>query len=147
MEVILKKDLVGWGHKNDQIKVKAGFANNYLIPRSLAMVANATNKKVAQENIRQAAHKIAQRKQAAEALATRMAELTVELKAKAGDSGKIFGSVTTIQLAEALKAHEIEIDRKQIQFTKPVKELGTHEATIALHKEVVQTLSFKVTAA
>ena len=129
------------------VKVKPGFANNYLIPQGLAMVANTTNKTVAQENSRQAAHKIEQRKQAAEALAARLAELTVEIKAKAGDSGKIFGSVTTTQLAEALKPHEIEVDRKQIQFTKPVKELGMHEATITLHKEVEQSLKFKVVAA
>ena len=147
MEIILTKDVEGLGHKNDLVKVKAGFGRNYLIPKGFAVVANPANRKVAEENVRQAAYKIAQLKQAAEALATRLSALNVEVHAKAGESGKIFGSVTTQQLAKALQAYEIDIDRKHIHFTKPIKELGAHEATIVLHKDVEHNLKFRVLAA
>lgn len=147
MEVILKKDLTGLGLKDDLVTVKAGYGRNYLIPKGLAMIANAVNKKVAQENIRQAAHKIAQRKQAAEDIAAQLQELVIELKVKSGEKGKLFGAVTTSQLAQALKEQSINIDHKTIRFAKPVKELGEHAAVITLHKEVVHTLQFKVKAA
>ena len=146
MEVILKKDVSGLGQKNDLVKVKPGFGRNFLIPQGIAVTANATNKKVAQENARQAAHKVAQLKQAAEALAARLATLDIAVAAKASESGKIFGTITASQLAKALQAYEIEVDRKNIRFSQSVKELGTHEATIALHKDVVHALSFRVVA-
>lgn len=146
MEVILKKDVSGLGQKNDLVKVKPGFGRNYLIPQGIAVTANATNKKVAQENARQAAHKVAQLKQAAEALAARLATLDIAVASKASESGKIFGTITASQLAKALQAYEIEVDRKNIRFSQSIKELGTHEATIALHKDVMHTLSFKVVA-
>lgn len=147
MEVILKKDLRGLGHKNDTVQVKPGYGRNYLIPKGLAMIANEVNKKVALENIRQAAHKTAKLKEEAQALAAQLDTLTVEVTAKAGDNGKIFGSITTTQLAESLKSHRIVVDRRDISFEKPVKELGSHEASVALHKEVIHTLQFRVVAA
>ncbi len=147
MEVILKEDLRGLGHKNDTVQVKPGYGRNYLIPKGLAVVANEVNKKIALENIRQAAHKTAKLKGEAESLANKIDQLTIEVTAKAGDNGKIFGSVTTTQLTEALKAQGIVVDRRDISFSKPVKELGSHEALITLHKEVTHTLSFKVVAA
>ncbi len=146
MEVILKKDLRGLGHKNDTVKVKPGYGRNYLIPQGLAMVANEVNKKIASENVRQAAHKAARLKEAAEALATQLEQVTIEIAAKAADNGKIFGSVTPLQLASALKDQRIIIDRKDIRLDKPVKALGAYEATLILHKEVVHTLKFKVVA-
>jgi len=147
MEVILKEDLRGLGHKNDTVQVKPGYGRNYLIPKGLAMVANEVNKKIASENSRQAAHKTAKLKEEALALATQIDALTVEIAAKAGDNGKIFGSVTTTQLSEALKAHRIVVDRRDISFGKPIKALGSHEALITLHKEVTHPLAFKVVAA
>ena len=147
MEVILKEDLRGLGHKNDTVQVKPGYGRNYLIPKGLAMIANEVNKKIALENIRQAAHKTAKLKGEAQALADKIDRLTIEVTAKAGDNGKIFGSVTATQLAEALKAQRVMVDRRDISFGKPVKELGSHEALIALHKEVTHTLSFRVVAA
>lgn len=146
MEVILKQDFSGLGHKNDLVKVKPGYGRNYLIPQGLAMPANAINRKIAQENARQAAHKVAQRKQEAEALAAKLDQLTIEVAVKAGDSGKIFGSVTALQVAEALKAQGITINRKDIRFSTPVKVLGAHEVSVTLHKDVVHTLKFKVIA-
>ena len=147
MEIILKEDLRGLGHKNDTVTVKPGYGRNYLIPKGLAMVAYEVNKKIALENIRQAAHKVAKLKEEAEALATQLDQLTIEIPAKAGDSGKIFGAITPVQIANVLKEHRIVIDRKDISFDKPVKTLGTHEVILALHKEVTHTLNFKVTAA
>ena len=147
MEVILKKDFKGLGHKNDTVKVKAGYGRNYLIPQGFAVVANEVNKKIALENIRQAAHKVAKLKEEAEALAMQLDQLTIAITAKARNSGKIFGAVTPLQLADALKVQGILVDRKAISFDKPVKELGAHEATLTLHKEVTHTLKFKVLAA
>lgn len=147
MEVILKEDLRGLGHKNDTVKVKPGYGRNYLIPKGVAMVANEVNKKIALENTRQAAHKMARLKDEAQALTTRIDQLTIEVSAKSGDNGKIFGSVTTLQLAESLKRQGIVVDRKDISFEKPVKELGSHEAQILLHKEVTHTLHFRVISA
>lgn len=144
MEVILKQDLQSLGLKNSIVTVKPGYGRNYLIPRGLAVVANVANRKVALENARQVAHKVAKLKEEAEALSVRLAQLTIEVTAKAGEGGKIFGSITTSQLSDALKAQHIFIDRKDIVFSKPIKELGVHEATIILHKDVVHALSFRV---
>ena len=148
MEVILKQDFAGLGYKNDTVKVKPGYGRNYLIPKGFAVVANEVNRKITLENVRQTAHKVARQKEGAEALAAQLDQLTVEITAKAGgDSGKIFGSITPTQLADALKSHQIIVDRKAISFSKPIKELGTHKATIVLHRDVIYTLTFNVISA
>lgn len=147
MEVILKQDFKGLGYKDNIVKVKPGYGRNYLIPQGFAVVANEINRKIALENTRQAAHKVARLREAAKVLAVQLAQLTIEITAKAGDSGKIFGSITPAQLASALKAQRIVVDHKNISFSKPIKDLGTHEATIILHKDVVCTLAFRVTSA
>ncbi|MCU0318254.1 MAG: 50S ribosomal protein L9 [Amoebophilaceae bacterium] len=144
MEIILKQDLQPLGLKNSMVTVKPGYGRNYLIPRGLAVVANVANRKIALENARQIAHKVAKLKEEAEALAIRLGQLTVEVTAKAGEGGKIFGSITPSQLVDALKAQRIFVDRKDIIFSKPIKELGVHEAVITLHRDVVHTLSFRV---
>lgn len=146
MEIILKQDFKGLGYKNDLVKVKPGYGRNYLIPKGFAVVANVANKKVALENAKQAAHKVAKRKQDAEAVAAKLDQLTIEVKAKAGKSGKIFGSVTPLHLAETLKTQGIIVDRRDISFDEPVKTLGVHRATLVLHKEVVHSFPFKVIA-
>ena len=102
MEIILKKDIQGLGYVNDVVSVKAGYGRNYLIPQGLAVVANESNKKIAAENIKQAAHKAEKLKSDAEALASKISGASVKVSAKIGDSGKIFGAVTTLQLADAL---------------------------------------------
>ena len=146
MEVILKHDFKGLGDKYDLVKVNPGYGRNYLLPKGIAVVANTANKKVALENIRQAAHKVAKRKQEAEAIAAKLDQLHITIKAKAGEKGKIFGSVTSSQLAEALKENNIVIDRKNINFEKPIKILGTHKAIMSLDKEIVHPFSFEVVA-
>src|SRR5688572_8449412 len=146
MEVILKQDVQGLGYKNDIVKVKAGYGNNYLIPNGFALIANDSNKRLVNENIRQAAHKAAKVKQDAEALASKIGELTVELKTKAGESGRIFGAVTALQIADALKAKGFDVDRKKVIMKESPKQLGTYKATLDLHKEVKHEISVNVVA-
>jgi len=144
MEVILKQDVAGLGYKNDIVKVRPGYGNNYLIPNGIALLANESNKRMINENIRQAAHKAAKVKQDAEALASKMGDLTVEIKTKAGESGKIFGAVTALQIADALKAKGFDIDRKKVVLKESPKQLGSYTVTIDLHKEVKHEVKVNV---
>lgn len=146
MEVILKQDIQGLGYKNDIVKVRAGYGNNYLIPHGLALIANESNKRMIAENIRQAAHKAAKIKQDAEALAAKIGDLTVEIKTKAGETGKIFGAVTALQISEALKAKGFDIERKKVILKESPKQLGTYTVTLDLHKEVKHDIQIKVVA-
>jgi large subunit ribosomal protein L9 len=144
MELILKQDVAGLGYKNDIVKVKAGYGNNYLIPNGIALIANDSNKRLVNENVRQAAHKAAKVKQDAEAIAAKVGDLTIEIKTKAGESGKIFGAVTALQISDALKAKGFDIDRKKVVLKESPKQLGTYKATLDLHKEVKHEISVKV---
>jgi large subunit ribosomal protein L9 len=146
MEVILKDDVKGLGYKNDTVDVKPGFGRNYLIPQGLAVIADKSNKKIVAENIRQAAHKADKIKNDAQEIANSIGDITLDIPAKVGETGKIFGSVTTNQLAESLKAKGIEVDRKRISFDQEVKTAGEYTATINLHKEVKHTVKFNVIA-
>jgi large subunit ribosomal protein L9 len=146
MEVILKQDVAGLGYKNDIVKVRPGYGNNYLIPNGFALIATDSNKRLVQENIRQASHKAAKVKQDAEALAGKIGDLTIEIGAKAGESGKIFGAVTALQIADALKAKGFEIDRKKVVLKESPKQIGTYNAMLDLHKEVKHEIKVKVVA-
>lgn len=145
MEIILKKDVDRLGYKNDLVKVKNGYARNFLIPQGLAVLATVSAKKVLAENVKQRAHKEAKVIAEVEELALQIAKLDLKVGAKAGEKGKIFGSVNNIQLAEALKEAGFDIDRKKIVLeSDAIKNLGAYEATINLHKEVKATLKFEV---
>jgi large subunit ribosomal protein L9 len=144
MEVILKQDVLGLGYKNDVVKVKPGYGRNYLIPNGVALIANESNKKLVAENTRQAAHKAAKLKQDAEAIAQKVGELTIEIKTKAGESGKIFGAVTSLQIADVLKSKGFDIDRKRVILKETPKQLGTYHATLDLHKEVKHEITVNV---
>lgn len=146
MEVILREDIQGLGYKNDTVEVKPGYGRNFLIPRGMAIIASASNKKMISENIRQAAHKAEKAKKDAEEIAKKIGELTLEIKTKAGESGKIFGAITPIQIAEALAASGHEVDRKRISFEQKIKELGEYTALLDLHKEVHHPIQVKVVA-
>lgn len=146
MEVILREDIQGLGYKNDTVEVKPGYGRNFLIPRGMAIIASASNKKMIAENIRQAAHKAEKAKKDAEEIAQKIGDLTVEIKTKAGESGKIFGAITPIQVAEALSAQGHEVDRKRISFEQKIKELGEYTALLDLHKEVHHPVQVKVVA-
>ena len=147
MDIILKQDVDLLGSKYDVVTVKDGYARNFLIPHGLAVAATKSNVKVNDEVIRQQAHKEAKAKEAAEAIASKLEGLSLKLGAKAGESGKIFGSVNSIQLADAIQSAGYDIERKQIHLADDtIKELGSYEATVKLHKEVTVTVKFEVVA-
>lgn len=146
MEVILKTDIKGLGYKNDTVNVKPGYGRNYLIPQGFAIIANESNRKMIEENIKQAAHKAEKIKADAQAIADAIGDSVLEIKAKVGDSGKIFGAVTTLQISDALKAKGIDVDRKKISFKGEVKMVGDYEVEIDLHKEVKKDVKFSVVA-
>jgi large subunit ribosomal protein L9 len=126
--------------------VKSGYGRNYLIPKGFAIVANNSNMKMIEENVRQAAHKAEKLKNDAEGIAEQIGDLILEIGAKVGESGKIFGAITTLQISDALKEKGFEIDRKRINFNSKVKEVGEYAVTIDLHKEVKKEVPFKVVA-
>ena len=146
MEIILKEDLKGLGFKNDIVDVRPGYGRNYLIPQGLATLATPSAKKVVAENQRQAAHKAEKVKLDAEALRDAIGTDVLVIKAKAGENGRIFGAVTTLQISDALKANGHDVDRKRIAILGEVKALGNYQAELALHKEVSHTVSFTVVA-
>jgi large subunit ribosomal protein L9 len=144
MEIILKTDIKGLGYKNDLVSVKPGYGRNYLIPQGFAVLATGSNKKVLTENIKQAAHKAEKIKTEAENIAARISETTLEIKAKIGETGKIFGKVTTLQISDALATKGFEIDRKKIAITVAVDGAGEFTADIDLHREVKTRVKFVV---
>ncbi len=146
MEVILKQDISGLGYKNDIVKVKAGYGRNYLIPNGYALIANDSNRREVTENVRQMAHKAEKLKQDAEALAARVGEFIAEIKTKAGETGKIFGAVTALQISDALKAKGFDIDRKKVILKDAPKQVGTYSAVLDLHKEVKHEIKVVVSA-
>lgn len=145
MEIILKQDIQGLGYKNDTVKVKPGYGRNYLIPQGFAIIANTSNRKMIAENIKQAAHKAAKIKNDAEALAQSIGELVLEIGTKAGDSGKIFGAITALQVADGLKNKGFDVDRKKIKF-ESIKQIGEYKATIDLHREVKHDIKINIVA-
>lgn len=147
MEIILLQDVERLGSKDDIVKVKDGYAQNYLIPQKKAIVATGTTKKILAENIKQRAHKEAMLKATATEIAKKLENQKVTIGAKTSSSGKIFGSVNTIQITEAINKKGFEIDRKQVILTEDgIKEVGNYTAKIKLHKEVVVDIEFEVVA-
>ena len=145
MEVILKQDIPNLGDKDEIVVVKAGYGRNYLIPKKYAILATDSAKKVLAENLKQRAHK--EEKIKAEALKTveKLENKIFKVGAKTSSTGKIFGSVTPIQLAEAINKKGFEIDRKQITIEgDAIKEVGKYKAKIKFHKEVQMDIEFEV---
>ncbi len=148
MEIILIEDVKNIGHKNDTIKVKDGYARNYLIPKKLAVMATESNKKITAENLKQKSFSENRIKNEAVALAEKLKNITVNIGAKVGTSGKIFGSINAIQISEAIKKQfNYDIDRKKITVDgENIKEVGNYSATIELHREVSIVVNFEVIA-
>jgi large subunit ribosomal protein L9 len=144
MQLILIEDVANLGYKDDIVTVKDGYGRNYLIPEKKAIIASESARKVLAENLRQRAHKIAQVKSEAEALAAGLANVVLTIGAKTSSTGTIFGSVTNIQIAEALSKQGFEIERKIIHIKEPVKEVGSYKATVKLHKDVSVEIPFDV---
>ncbi|MBK0381808.1 50S ribosomal protein L9 [Pedobacter sp. SD-b] len=146
MEVILKQDVKKVGEKDDIVNVKPGFGRNYLIPQGYAILATDSAKKVLAENIKQAQFKQDKIKKDADAMAAKLEGVKLSIGAKAGESGKIFGAVNTIQIADALKKEGFEVDRRRITFETDVKFVGDYIANLNLHKEVKVQVPFTVVA-
>ena len=147
MEIILKKNVDKLGYAGEIVTVKPGYGRNFLIPQGYAVLATDAAKKVHAENVKQKAHKESQIKEAAETILAKIEGATIKVKAKVGENDKIFGSITSIALSDALKAEGIDVDRKSLKLhTDPIKELGTYEATANLHKDVSVTFNFEVIA-
>jgi large subunit ribosomal protein L9 len=147
MKVILKQDVKHLGLKDDVVTVKNGYGSNYLLPKGFAVIASESNLKVLGENQKQRAFKEEKIRQAAQKTADFLKEITVKVGAKAGESGKIFGSVTTVQLSDAIKKLGHEIDRRLIQIDEEaIKTLGSYTAKARLHRDVIAEIKFEVVA-
>jgi large subunit ribosomal protein L9 len=146
MQVILTQDVKNLGEKDDVVSVKPGFGRNYLIPQGHAILATESARKVLAENIKQAQFKQEKIKKDADAIAARLVDVKLTIGAKAGESGKIFGAVNTIQVSDALKKLGFEVDRRRITFETDVKFVGDYIANLNLHKEVKVQVPFSVVA-
>ena len=148
MEIILKQDVPHLGHKDDVVVVKNGYATNYLIPQGFAIMATPSAKKVHAENLRQRAHKEAALRAEAEALAAKLEGVQVIVATKVSASGKIFGSVNNIQVAEALAAQGFEMDRRNITIVgeDKLQEVGLYEAVVKCYKDIKATIKVEVVA-
>ncbi len=146
MEVILKEDIQSLGYKDDVVNVKKGYARNFLIPQGKAVIATDSAKKVLAENQKQRAHKLAQIKADAQVLADKLEGVTLTIGAKTSSTGTIFGSVTNIQIADALNEKGFEVERKLIVIKEQVKEVGSYNAVVRLHKEISVDIPFEVVA-
>ena len=144
MQVILKEDVINLGYKDDIVTVKDGYGRNFLIPTGKAVIASESAKKVLAENLKQRAHKLAKIKEDAQALAAKLEGVVLTIGAKTSSTGTIFGSVTNIQVADALAKAGFEVDRKIIYIKESVKEVGNYKATLKLHKEVSVEVPFEV---
>ena len=145
MKIILKEDINGLGYKDDVVEVKNGYGRNYLIPTGKAVIASEAALKVLAENQRQRAHKLERIKADAEAAAAALEGVKLTIGAKTSSTGTIFGSVNSIQIAEALEKLGHNVDRKLISL-EAVKEVGSYTATIRLHRDVTVEVPFDVVA-
>ena len=144
MQVILLEDINNLGYKDDVVTVKSGYGRNYLIPQKKAVIASESAKKVLAENLRQRSHKLEKIKADAQALADKLQGVSLTIGAKTSSTGTIFGSVTNIQVAEELAKKGFEIDRKKIVIKDSVKEIGSYNAILKLHKEISVEVPFEV---
>ncbi len=145
MNIILKTDIAGLGYKNDVLSVKPGYGRNYLIPQGFAVLATDSNKKIMAENLKQAAHKAEKLKTEAETIAQQIGENPITISMKVGESGRIFGRVTSIQISDALALKGIIVDRKKITV-EDIKFVGDFKAIVDLHKEVKHEVKVSVVA-
>jgi large subunit ribosomal protein L9 len=146
MEIILKKDITNLGYKNDIVTVKNGYGRNYLIPTGKAVIASFSAKKMLAEDLKQRAHKLEQVKIAAEKASESLKSVSLTIATKVSSTGSIYGSVSNVQIAEALTKLGYEVDRKTILIKETVKVAGSYTATIRLHKEVSVEIPFEVVA-
>lgn len=144
MEIILKEDVINLGYKGDVVKVRDGYGRNFLIPQKKAVLATESAKKMLAEDLRQRAHKLERIKNEAVELAEKIKDITLTIGAKTSTTGKIFGAVSTVQIADAFEKAGFTVDRRVIVLKEPVKEIGSYKATLKLHKEVTVEVAFDV---
>ena len=145
MQIILREDIDKLGNRGDVVKVKDGYARNFLLPRRLAVNANESNKKIVEQERQAHLRKEATLKGQAEELGKLMANLTIVIKQKAGENDHLFGSVTAQDIANALEAQKYTIDRKKIVLDEPIKQLGDYKIIVKLHKDVSVEIPLSVT--
>ena len=146
MKLILREDVYNLGKGGELVEVKPGYGRNYLIPRGLAVLANPKNIREVEHQKAVAAAKAAKLKASAEAVAKRLSETPVTLKRKVGEQDKLYGSVTAMDVAEALAARGLQIDRRSIDLAEPLKTVGDHEVPVKLHREVIGKVKVKIEA-
>ena len=146
MELILREDVPKLGRRGDVVQVSAGYGRNYLLPQKLAMLASAGNRKVVEQMKTAAVRKEATEQGEAEQLATLLAGVTLSVARKAGETGTLFGSVTSLDLAEALEKAGYQIDRRKIDLEDPIKQLGEYQVPVRLHREVTASIAVHVVA-
>ena len=146
MEIILKQDVANLGYKDEIVKVKNGYANNYLLPKGMAIIATPVNKKIHAENLRQRAHKEEALRKNAETQQAALNGKTVKLIVKVGENGQLFGGINNIMVAEALKEqHNYDVDRKNI-VVEAIKAVGTYTAKVNVYKDIKAELNLEVVA-
>ena len=143
MKVILKEDIKNVGYKDDVVEVKDGYGRNFLIPQGKAKLASESALKMLAEDIRQRGFKMDKLKKDAEALSEKLEGSTITIATKAGSTGRIFGSITTLQIANALKEKGFEVDRRKI-VSDDIKELGTYAANVNIFKDITTNISIEV---
>ena len=145
MEIILKQDVKNLGYADDVVKVKNGYGLNFLIPKGLGVLASDTNKKIHTETMKQRAYKLGQIKAQADKVAASLENITLTIPAKAGENGKLFGSVTSQQIVDVLKKMGYHVDKKQIHMADDhIKSLGSYTADVQLHRDVKVKMNFDV---
>jgi large subunit ribosomal protein L9 len=144
--LILQESIASLGEAGDVVNVKPGFARNYLIPQGKAIVATEARVKEQEHHKRVVALKVAKEMKTLDAVRKRIESLTLEVSARVGEEGKLFGSVTAPQIAELLAAQGVEVDRRRIELSEPIKEVGEHEVTVKLHRELAAKTRVKVIA-
>ncbi|HZV46425.1 MAG TPA: 50S ribosomal protein L9 [Thermodesulfovibrionales bacterium] len=144
MKVILKEDIKKIGSMGQTVTVADGFARNYLVPKGLAVQANIKNMKSLEHAKKVIQEKAKKMKASVQDFADRLSKITLVIKAKAGEEGKLFGSVTTMDIAEQLKNEGIEIDKKKISLDEPIKRIGTYAVSVRLHPEIDTQINLQV---
>ncbi len=146
MKVILRKNVASLGDAGEVVDVKNGYANNYLIPQGMAARATEGALKALETERKQQARKIEQQRVAARAIAEKIQQMTLKVPARAGESGKLFGTVTSVNIADALKAEGVDVDRRKITLDAPIRALGNYEAAVKLFMDVSATIKVTVEA-
>lgn len=144
MEVVLKEDIENLGHMGDVVKVKDGYARNYLLPRGLVVLANNRNLKALEHEQRMIAQRRERLTKEAQGISDKLAAVSLEFTAKAGEEGRLFGSVTTMDIEKALKEQGFEVERRRIVLDAPIKNVGDYEVPIRLRPEVMPSIKVKV---